>query len=85
MADGNVTVTDVNSGEVVFRGEYHVPANGQTVVASIPERDGQGIFKISYTGMDGSPQENHYLYGKAPYDLNEYRRLLKKTRMFNVK
>lgn len=84
-ADGNVTVTDVNSGEVVFRGEYHVPANGKTVVASIPERDGQGIFKISYTGMDGSPQENHYLYGKAPYDLNEYRRLLKKTRMFNVK
>ena len=69
----------------MFKGGYEVEANGKTVVAMIPERQGQGIFKISYTGRGGEKLENHYLYGKAPYDLKEYRKLLKKTKMFNVK
>lgn len=82
---GSVTVSDVASGKVVFRGEYVVGANGRATIAAIPEMQGQGIFKISYTGKDGAQLENHYLYGNAPYDLKEYRRLLKKTNMFNIK
>lgn len=82
---GTVTVTDVKTGTVVFKGEYSVAANGKATVASIPERSGQGMFKISYTGRGGEKLENHYLYGKAPYNLKEYRKLLKKTEMFNVK
>lgn len=84
-ARGTVSVTDVKSGAVVFTGEYEVEANGKQTVTMIPERQGQGIFKISYTGRGGEKLENHYLYGKAPYDLKEYRKLLKKTKMFNVK
>ncbi|MGN0202396.1 MAG: glycoside hydrolase family 2 protein [Candidatus Cryptobacteroides sp.] len=84
-ACGKVTVTDVRSGQVVFKGEYAVAANGRQTIARIPEREGQGIFKIAYTGRDGENLENHYLYGKAPYDLKEYRKLLKQTNMFNVK
>ena len=82
---GTVTVTDVKTGTVVFNGEYEVESNGKRTVAMIPERQGQGIFKITYTGRGGENLENHYLYGKAPYDLKEYRKLLKKTKMFNVK
>lgn len=84
-AGGTLSVTDVKTGAIVFKGGYEVEANGKTVVAMIPERQGQGIFKISYTGRGGEKLENHYLYGKAPYDLKEYRKLLKKTKMFNVK
>ena len=84
-AHGTVSVTDVRTGTVVFKGEYEVVANGKQTVAMIPERQGQGIFKISYTGRGGEKLENHYLYGKAPYDLKEYRKLLKKTQMFNMK
>ena len=82
---GNIVVTDVKTGSVVFKGEYEVAANGKKTVTLIPERHGQGIFKISYTGRGREKLENHYLYGKAPYDLKEYRKLLKKTKMFNVK
>lgn len=81
---GEVTVTDVKSGKVVFKGRYAVGANGKERIASVPETSGQGMFKISYTGRNGEKQENHYLYGKPPFDLREYKSLLEKTGMFNV-
>ena len=82
---GTVTVTDVKTGNVVFKGSYEVAANGRKEIASLPQRQGQGIFKISYTGRAGERLENHYLYGNAPFDLKEYRSLLKKTKMFEVR
>jgi beta-mannosidase len=84
-AEGEVTVTDVKTGKSVFKGKFTVEANGRTKVASLPEPAGQGIYKITYTGRDGVRAENHYLYGKAPFSLKEYRTLLRKTGMFNVK
>ncbi len=82
---GKVTVTEVKSGKKVFEGEYSVAANGRTVIATIPARDGQGIFKICYTGRGGEELSNHYLYGTAPFKLDEYRDLLKKMKMFDIK
>lgn len=82
---GTVSVTDVKTGNVVFKGSYEVAANGRKEIASLPQRQGQGIFKISYTGRAGERLENHYLYGNAPFDLKEYRSLLKKTKMFEVR
>ena len=76
---------DVKTGNVVFKGSYEVAANGRKEIASLPQRQGQGIFKISYTGRAGERLENHYLYGNAPFDLKEYRSLLKKTKMFEVR
>ena len=84
-ASGDVSVTDVKSGKVVYKGKYDVGPNGREVLAQIPERDGQGIFKISYSGRGGETLYNHYLYGKAPFNLKEYKNLLKKTGMFEVK
>ena len=84
-ASGELSVTDVKSGKVVFKGKYEVGPNGREVIARIPERNGQGIFKITYTGRGGETHGNHYLYGKAPFNLKEYRDLLKKTGLFEVK
>jgi len=80
-AEGEVTVTDVESGKTVFTGSYRVEANGRQVIAHIPEREGQGMFLISYTAPDGS-HKNHYLYGKAPYSLDSYRKWLTKTGIY---
>ena len=82
---GKVTVTDVGSGKVVFKGRYEVGPTGREVIARIPEREGQGILKIDYTGRGGESLNNHYLYGKAPFSLKEYRNLLKKTGIFELK
>ena len=82
---GEITVTDVKNGQVVFKGGYEVGPNGRKVIARIHERNARGIFKISYTGRNGETLGNHYLYGKAPFNLEEYRNLLNKTGLYEVK
>ncbi len=68
---GEITVADVESGEVVYSGRYEVAANGKTVVAQIAPRPGQGMFLITYR-VDGKEYKNHYLYGNIPFDLSDY-------------
>ena len=82
---GSVTVTDVKGGKVVFKGEYEVEANSRVTLARLPLPGGQGVLKIAYTGKDGEKLQNHYLYGEAPFNLKEYKALLKKSGMFEVK
>ena len=82
---GKITVTDVKNGQVVFKGGYEVDPNGRKVIARIHERNAQGIFKITYTGRGGETLGNHYLYGKAPFNLEEYRFLLNKTGLYEIK
>jgi beta-mannosidase len=82
---GTVTVTDVKGGKVVFKGKYEVEANGRMTVARLPLPAGQGILKIDYTGKKGEKLQNHYLYGEAPFNLKEYKTLLKKSGIFEVK
>lgn len=80
-ASGTVTVTDVATGKEVFKGSFHVGANGRQTVASLPETDGQGLLLIRYeTG--GETLFNHFLYGKPPYKLKEYRGWLDKTKLY---
>jgi beta-mannosidase len=82
--DGEVKVTDVASGRQVFAGKFHIDANGKTKIASLPEMSGQGILLINYK-VGGKDYANHYLYGKAPFKLSEYKELLKKTKIYNIK
>ena len=68
----------------IYSGSYSVPANGRVHICSIPERQDQGMFLIRYTSAEGA-QVNHYLYGKAPYRMKDYRNWLKKTKIYNLK
>ena len=81
---GHVVVTDVATGRQLYEGDYSVGANGKSEVAQLPVMEGQGILQISYETEEGVRQ-NHYLYGKAPFDLGEYRKLLSKTGIYPVK
>lgn len=83
-ASGKVTVTDIESGRTVFKGEFNVEANGRSLVASLPQIQGQGILKISYTINGKAESENHYLYGRPPFNFKKYKDLLKKTEIFKL-
>ena len=82
---GHVTVTDVMTGREVYKGDFSVDKNGITRIATLPEFNGQGIVLITYTVDGGKAMGNHYLYGKAPYKLADYKKWLKKTKLFDVK
>ena len=82
-ASGEIEITDVETGKTVFRGKYTAPANGRADLGDLPQQSGKGVLKISYT-VDGKKQENHYLYGEAPFNLKEYKKLLQKSNLFNL-
>lgn len=75
-SSGHVEVTDVTSGRKVYSGNYNVEANGKKELARLTDIKGQGMLKISYT-VDGKQQQNHYLYGKVPFRLNDYKKWFK--------
>lgn len=82
-ASGSVEVKDLESGELLYSGEFTVDANGKRVIAGLPSMQGQGMLLI--TGqVDGKPFANHYLYGTPPFDLNWYYDLLAKTNIYAI-
>ncbi len=83
-ASGTVRVTDVATGKEIYKGNYTVPANDRAEITRLSEREGQGIMLIEYTTPEGK-RSNHYLYGSAPFKLTEYRKLLKKTNIYDIK
>ncbi len=77
-AEGKVKVTDVESGKVVFKGDFKVGANDRALVAGLPVPSGQGVLLIEYeTG--GQKNRNHYLYGAPPFDFSKYKIWMKKA------
>ena len=78
---GNVEITDVETGKAIFKGDFFIDANGKTSISSLPEMEGQGILLIRYK-IEGKDYSNHYLYGKPPFKLDEYKRLLEKTKIY---
>ena len=74
-------VTDVVTGEKVHSDKFVIEANGRIQLASLPERDGQGMFLIRYE-VEGTQYANHYLYGRPPFNLSTYKDNLKKTNIY---
>jgi beta-mannosidase len=68
----------------VYSGNFDVPANGKVKIAPIAAMKGQGILLISYKVGD-KQLGNHYLYGNPPFKLDNYKSLLKKTKLFEIK
>ena len=82
---GQVTVTDVASGKEICKESFEVSENSINKIALIPQQKGQGMFLIKYQ-VEDKMYSNHYLYGEAPFNLQEYKKLLKKTGLnLNIK
>lgn len=80
-ASGEVEVSDVESGRVLYKGKFKAEANTAVQIARIPARKGQGMLLIRYK-VDGKEYANHYLYGEPPFKLDEYRTLIDKTGIY---
>jgi beta-mannosidase len=81
---GSVVVTDVATGKNIFKGNFSVNANGRSLISALPEIEGQGMLLIKCK-IDGKDCSNHYLYGKPPFKLEEYKSLLQETKIYRLK
>jgi beta-mannosidase len=82
-ARGKVTVTNADTGKELFNSGYHVEANGKVIAGYIPETGSQEMWLIRYETEDGSKFVNHYLCGKPPFRLDDYKRWFKKLGIEN--
>lgn len=74
---GTVTVRDADTGNSSFSGTFEIPENGKVVVGYIPEREGHAMWLIDYS-IGNEKFNNHYLAGKAPFNLMDYQRWFQK-------
>ncbi len=76
---GKALVKDSATGKVFYDGEFDVSVNGRTFIAQIPafEKGAQGVLLIEFE-IDGKKHFNHYLYGKPPFKLSDYKEHFKK-------
>lgn len=76
---GCVTVTDLDSGEVVFEKAFTAAPNANTRLGRIPLMySDQGMFLIQWKLEDGTEAFNTYLYGSPAFDLAQYKGWLEK-------
>ncbi|MGC4047483.1 MAG: hypothetical protein QM758_27115 [Armatimonas sp.] len=72
------TITDVESGEVMLRGEGIARPDTVTVLGRIPySASWKRLYKIEWNGG-----QNHYLCGNPPFSLETYRYLGQKAKLF---
>ena len=74
----SVKITDADSGDVVFEKSATVPANAKLSLGKIAPRGGQGMLVIEYCTPASGKLFNHYLYGKPPFKLADYKRWFEK-------
>ncbi len=87
-ADIHYHVWDADTDQVAVEGDFHLPANQNWQVGSIPVTAGeQRLFLIEWQ-VGGETCGNHYLYGAPPFSLEGYRQWLTKIaglpRVFSV-
>lgn len=69
---GRVKITDRESGKLVFKAEYVVPANASKEIGGITWL-GQGVLDIAYE-QDGVSRKNWFLHGEPPFDLDKMKK-----------
>ncbi|MEI6139667.1 MAG: sugar-binding domain-containing protein [Mariniphaga sp.] len=74
---GTVIIKDADTGTTKFSGSFEIPVNGKTVIGFIPEMTGQSMLLVEYT-IGNEKYTNHYLAGKVPFKLEDYKRWYKK-------
>ncbi|MBQ6534334.1 MAG: hypothetical protein IJI37_04120, partial [Opitutales bacterium] len=70
---GKVRVVDADSGREVFAGAFEVPANGLVKAGKVAPPNEKGMLLVECE-VGGKKFPNHYLYGKPPFALADYKR-----------
>jgi len=75
------TVTDLGLGEEILAGKARVVANTSQVAGELPCGDSrQTMYLIQWKCAEGEGA-NHYLCGKPPFDLSQYKQWLKRSQL----
>lgn len=74
---GEVFVRDADSGKTLFAAPVNIPANSKLVIGLIPECMNQSMWLVDYS-IQGQKFTNHYLNGKTPFKLEDYKRWYQK-------
>ncbi len=82
-ARGTAAVFEADSGRELFRSDFTVAANGKVTAGFIPETGAREMWLIEYEVEGGPKRLNHYLAGKAPFRLADYRRWFRKLGIDN--
>jgi beta-mannosidase len=82
-AHGKVVVTNADTNKELFNSTFDVEANGKEITGYIPETGTQEMWLIRYETEDGKQHVNHYLCGKPPFKLDDYKRWFKKLDINN--
>jgi len=79
--NGAVVMRDADSGALLYEGCFTVAENGQTALAevAVSAKPAMWLLEMTIKGKD-SVQKNHYLAGPRPFQLEVYRKWLKKIR-----
>jgi beta-mannosidase len=70
---GSVVIRDADSGAILFNSPFVIPANGKIDIGTIPDSANQAMWLIDYA-IGEVHYSNHYLNGKAPFKLSDYKR-----------
>jgi beta-mannosidase len=79
-ADGHLTVTDMDTEQVLLATDYHIEANWKTTAGHIPQSPRPAMYMLQWSTADGKQHLNHYLAGPRPFSLQNYRRWLEVLR-----
>ena len=73
-----VVVTDMDTGKILHKGSFKIPANGKKLITVLKPDPEKGMLKIEYSINGGEKRLNHFLYGKPPFDFKKYKNWLQK-------
>ncbi len=68
---GSLSITDAQTGRVVYRGTFQVDKNGKSIKGYLPDPGKTTLWLIEWE-LDGEVLTNHYLAFKPPIELGQY-------------
>lgn len=71
---GEIIIKSVESGKTIFKTNYHCPVNGRIVAGKMKASENQDMYIMKWTISSGEYYLTHYLNGKAPFELKNYKK-----------
>ena len=72
-------IKSVDNGKEIFRAAYTCPANGRIIAGKIQASEKQDMWIIEWSTSGGEKFRSHYLNGKAPFNLAQYKKWFDKA------
>lgn len=71
---GEIMIKSIHTGKEIFRAVYNCPGNGRINVGKISASEKQDMWIIEWSASGRNKLRSHYLNGKVPFNLAEYKK-----------